>query len=363
MTATLLLSTCGTSLLTNRASSDERAWLIQRANIRELPADELAQLQTLVDRVGAAFLAADEPAARLLSAEYNGIRAVLPSDSARAEHWLVHTDTVQGEATAELLRARLEAEGARVQLLSAGGLRTHDLASFREAVAELTARFGETLPGYRESGYRIVFNLTGGFKSLNGYLQALGMLWADECTYLFESSQEAIRIPRLPIRLDVTDSFRAHLDVFRRLAVGYRLSADAVAGVPETLLMQLGDDVGPSVWADALWPEAKKQLLGESLLAPLSPRVELRPALTRAAEQLPPDRRTKLNEALDALCGRLDSGRAALKSEKLEKIVSGTRLSGATHELYAWSDRDAKRLFLHFEGERCVVDELGEHLR
>jgi hypothetical protein len=53
----------------------------------------------------------------------------------------------------------------------------------------------DTLPGYRESGYHIVFNLTGGFKSIQGWMQTLGMFYADEIVYIFETGKELLPGP------------------------------------------------------------------------------------------------------------------------------------------------------------------------
>ena len=51
------------------------------------------------------------------------------------------------------------------------------------------------MPGYRQSHYRVVFNLVGGFKSLQGYMNTLGMFYADEIIYIFEApTADLIRI-------------------------------------------------------------------------------------------------------------------------------------------------------------------------
>ncbi|MBK8043622.1 MAG: hypothetical protein IPK21_13770 [Haliscomenobacter sp.] len=72
-----------------------------------------------------------------------------------------------------------------------------------EAIKDLLKWCDETLPGYRTAGYEIIFNLTGGFKSLQGYLNTIGMFYADRIVYIFESGQEVIAIPKLPVKLEM----------------------------------------------------------------------------------------------------------------------------------------------------------------
>jgi hypothetical protein len=72
----------------------------------------------------------------------------------------------------------------------------------------------------------VVFNLTGGFKSLNGYLQTVAMISADRCAFLFEGAPELMEIPRLPVRLAEIDEQGAcsvqRGEVLRRSGGGHR---------------------------------------------------------------------------------------------------------------------------------------------
>jgi len=106
--------------------------------------------------------------------------------------------------------------GNQSLLVSACGLRTNRLASFRVALADLTEQLDTLVRSYREQGWFVVFNLTGGFKSLNGYLQTLGMISADRCVFIFEGAPELMEIPRLPVRLSELDDVREHMDIFSR---------------------------------------------------------------------------------------------------------------------------------------------------
>jgi putative CRISPR-associated protein (TIGR02619 family) len=180
-TRLLLVSTCGTSLLSNGASPDHRQWLNEHANDVDVDATKLA---AIVDPIRDTLRSSDAAELRAMSAELNSVHAVI--DRYHPEqlfHVLVHTDTVLGKQCATLVQESL---GGSTILVTAGGLRTDNLVSFREALADLTKQLDEFVQSYRDNGWFVVFNLTAGFKSLNGYLQALAMITADRCVYLFE---------------------------------------------------------------------------------------------------------------------------------------------------------------------------------
>jgi hypothetical protein len=83
---------------------------------------------------------------------------------------------------------------------------------------------------------RVTFNLVGGFKSLQGYMQTLGMLFADESVYVFEGERELLRIPRLPLDIDSScrKTMEENLLLFRRLSFASEgVSSTECAGLPK----------------------------------------------------------------------------------------------------------------------------------
>lgn len=353
----LLVSTCGTSLLTNGASDTDRRWLTQVAN--EVDVDPV-RLTAIVDARREALRTADTRAQRKMSAELNGIGAVLDRYRPRhCVHLLVHTDTAQGKATANLVQSVL---GEHTLLVSAGGLRTNSLVSFRAALADVTRLLDESVRGYREHGWFVVFNLTGGFKSLNGYLQTLGMITADRCVFLFEGAAELMEIPRLPVRLAELEELRENLTTFRRLAVGYAVHADAANGTSGALFMEVDGQVTTSVLGDVAWARHRSTLFSETLLTPLSSKVRVTDPVTRVFAGLETSQKLEVNEALDEFCAYIDHGRALPKSRTFKKL-QGNPVPGCTHELYAWSDGATGRLFGHHEADGTFVfDLLKGHL-
>jgi len=352
----LLLSTCGTSLLTNGASADDRAWLTQIANDVEV---DSARLTSIVDERRERLETAGESTRRTMSAELNGIAAVLERYKPKQLfHLLVHSDTALGKATAELVQAAL----GNATLLSAGGLRTNDLASFRAALADLTKQLDALVQSYRDQDWFVVFNLTGGFKSLNGYLQTLAMISADRCVFLFEGAPELMEIPRLPLRLSEIDDLRDHARLFRQLAVGYRVRVDAAKGVPESLVMEVDGEVTTSVFGDVAWARHRSKLFTETLHPPLSSRVGVAVAVQKDFVDLQPAQKVQVNGAVDEFCAYIDNGRTLPKSRTF-KTLRGDPMPGSTHELYAWSDGATGRLFGHYDAEGIFVfDRIMNHL-
>jgi len=358
----LLLSTCGTSVLTNDATPETRRWLTEIANKAALDDAGCQRLKAHVAECRNRLLSADTARRPRLPAEMDGIQAILARHSAhQVQHFLVHTDTATGQSAAGVVKVILENDGHQVQFLTAAGLRTDEPSSFREALADLTRQIEELVPGYRADGWISIFNLTGGFKSISGYLQALGMLHADRCMFLFEGAPALMEIPRLPVRLVDADEVRRHLAVFRRLALGYGVGADEVGGIPDALLFMDDGQATTSVWGDVVWQRVRKPLLGEAVLAPLSSKLVLKDVIHKAFDGLQADRRVQVNEALDALSAHLDNKRSLPKSNTFKRL-EGKPAPPSTHELYVWSDGAAWRLYGHFEGERFIADSLGPHL-
>lgn len=363
----LLLSTCGTSVLTNGTSDDMRRWLNTVANKSMLNESEVRRLQIHVAERRGQLRETNATVWERASAELNGIGAVLARwKPDRVLHLLVHTDTAAGCAAMEIVAEALRADGHEVQPLTAGGLRTDDAASFREALAELTRDIENWVATHREMGWSTIFNLTGGFKSVNGYLQALGMLHADRCVFLFDGAPALMEIPRLPVRLAEADDVRKHLAAFRRLELGYPVAASQVAGLPDSLLLFDAERVTTSVWGDVVWARVRNKLFAETLLPPLSPKLKV-DGLSRGFDKLPSDRRVMVNEALDALSADLDGVRPLLRSNTF-KPLGGSPRPPSTHELYLWSDGAAWRLFGHYESANdsdakvFFADSMGEHL-
>lgn len=359
----LVVSTVGTSLLTNRADPAQLPLLRRTANARPrdlAPADR-GPLESLLAERRRRLAQADPVEARKLSAELNGLLAVpgvLERDSFVPEHQhlLIATDTAQGLAAAEMVRDWIAAREGNVELLHVPDLRTDELASFTTALSDLALRLFEW-----SRGQRVTLNLTGGFKSVNAFLQSLAMLQGWESVFLFENARELLRIPRLPVQWDAVAAIAPHLAALRRLQAVGSLPIGEVAGLPESLIFTLGKEACLSAWGTALLAQASERLHREKLLPPAVPELVFGDALEREARRLAPDELAKLNRQLEALARWVATdGRENPRSLDVKKLA-GNPTPPSTHQIDAWTGTD-RRLFGHFEDGRFVVDRLGDHL-
>ncbi len=291
MTGRLFVSPVGTSLLTNDAPPDLTKVLRKWANhpVEEIDPDARGLIEARAAEVRALLRQADAAQVSHLSAELNGIYAYCNPErhegsGRRDQHWLIATDTYQGQLTAEMVADHLRGLGAVVSVFNPKGLSTRDRVTFSSAITRVVRWCEETLPGYRESGYRIVFNLVGGFKSVQWYLNTLGMFYADEIVYIFETGG-LIRIPRLPLRLDDLQVFKDKPSLFARMASDDPYLADRaeVEGIPEAFLETDGEHTLLNEWGQLLWERQKATVLGEGDLLDL-PGLEFSPRFRRDFE-------------------------------------------------------------------------------
>jgi putative CRISPR-associated protein (TIGR02619 family) len=366
--ANCVLSTCGTSLLTNGRTNEERKLVSQYANCRtreqalSQSAADVQCLDQIIADVQRQMQGATPESAKRLSAELNGLltlydgQPIPPAD----QHLLLCTDTWLGEVAAQIVADWLRQQGGQAQVIRQRDLQTDHLESFQLALAELVKWCAEALPGYQQAGYRIVFNLTGGFKSVQGFMQTLAPFYADETVYIFESGAALLHIPRLPVRMAATDEIRAHLRAFRRLSRGLSVTPQELQGIPETLWMQVDDLCALSPWGALVWQQVKREIYAERLFPPTSDRIRFGPRFEESVRGLPSDRLRLLNERLDDLAACLERGDNRNRLDL--KPLRGNPRPPSTHECDAWADQDARRIFGHYEGATFVLDALDKGL-
>lgn len=372
----VIISPCGTSLLTNGTPELLRKLLIKTSNCKE--ADFSQEDKKLVDehceKRQQQIQNAEISEARKLSAELNGIITYCEHDCegefSKSDHYIIlATDTYLGRITAKLVvdwlkKRRLNAIDKAIDELS-----TKDVESFRLAMSEIVRWFDEEIEKqYPRSTWKIVFNLTGGFKSVNGFLQTLAMFYADESVYIFESGGQLLKIPYLPVKLDPEGVIGQHLFTFRQLNVLKKeLLIEECLNIPETLLKQINDRVSVSEWGELIWKKCRHEYYSQKLLDPLSSLLQYSDRFKKDTENLPKDRLSIINERLDQISLYLESERSKNPNSLDFKRIKGNPFKGQlnpqpTHECDAWSDQDAKRLYGHFEEKIYIVDKLGKHL-
>lgn len=269
----LVVSTVGTSLLNAHLPADIRkeqpAFLIERANAKTLSSEDMGVVERISQEVAKTLEQGHIETIRKKSAELNGLYALYENQLDQATqdmHFLIATDTVLGRRCAELVRSHLQNHRIPAYIYIPSQLNTANTADFEYGSKDLINWCTEHIPGYRKAGYTVVFNLVGAFKALQGYLNTIGMFYADDILYLFEGSSEAILIPRLPIRID--------LDALKPFAVPIALMADGDGDLPVTELQHLSRAIYDTVderaiisdWGLLVWNQIRNEILGNELL-------------------------------------------------------------------------------------------------
>lgn len=356
----ITVSTCGTSIFTHGESREDVNFLRENANKKqsEYTADELKKIDELISAKFDALTSASIKEVQAISAELNGFISFYGNganlDEARQNiHYLIHSDTYQGLKAAELIQSWGSHNGIKMQPVKIDDLNTASVEEFRLGVNNLVEWCAWTLPGYRSQGYSVIFNLVGGFKSLQGYMQTLGMFYADETVYIFETGGELLRIPRMPVDFSA-NAKQAVIEnslAFRRMQNG-SIPRTECAGIPDTLLDIIDGNCTMSAWGKIIWDETKRGLYN-SILPPVSDKIKI----TRKAQQaVPPNRVEDFNKAIDELSRYIDGGmRTNLSSCDFRKFT-GNPVPPSTHEFNLWTDMGGWRGFCHFEGDMLIID-------
>ena len=267
----LIISTVGTSLLSNVIGYNKewRKKLQLTSNLRQDEIDE--EMLNILNSAEAAIMEklrrGNIKDVRNISAELNGVFGVYeaqPEDK-RDIHFLIASDTVQGRFTARLIDIFLKSRGSNSQVFVPPKLCTANTEAFSSGIKELIEWCDQVIPGYIEKKYKVIFNLVGGFKSIQGFMNTIGMFYADEMIYIFESpNSELIKIPRLPIKID------SH--IFKKYAVQFALMAqngilpETEIPVHESLIDTDGKNAMLSGWGLLTWNNVKKNVLKDRLL-------------------------------------------------------------------------------------------------
>lgn len=260
----LIISTVGTSLITNKASKEELKKLYEYSNCNDddCPQEIKDLVTSFIPKILEELKTSDIRTLRKSSAELNGILGFYNDNLSNGKgdfHILICTDTFQGKKAAEVVKDFLQQHEIACYIYFPRKLSTKDKESFSEGVKNLLKYFDETLPNYRKQNYQIVFNLTGGFKSMQGFLNTIAMFYADKVIYIFESRlSELIEIPRLPIKIDL-EFFKENADKLLLLSVD-KLRVEDLQDVPETLFDKIDDNLIFSVWGELLWNKVKYDL-------------------------------------------------------------------------------------------------------
>ena len=366
-----IVSTVGTSILTNninREKPDEaRDWgkvLGESANLKEneLSDESNNVIHTLAERAREKLSGNDVKIHRQASAELNGIYGIYGGalrNSSKDQHYLICTDTAQGQTTGNLIKDFLERQGFAVVIETPKRLSAKDTGSFTDGIKELIKWLEDYVPWQRDSGYEVIFNLVGGFKSLQGYMQTFGTFYADETVYIFERSSDLIKIPKLPIQIDTT-VIENHLTKFAMMAVGEMYPIKELKGISETLLETTDDHAGISAWGLLVWNRSKSDLLiGEPLRFPgLKYQSTFR---TDFAKEKDNKRRVKLQETLAKIAFTLSKDKGATSGLSTDGGLQYNRYTNVKGKIDHFRVDDNGRVSCQVDGNGLILRHYGTH--
>jgi putative CRISPR-associated protein (TIGR02619 family) len=274
----LVISTVGTSLLTNQIDTEfEPDWTKDLQNTAHLTEDEIKfypdpevarTISTLKSRAETKLSEGNILEIRETSAELNGIYGLYGDKIEQGKediHWLIATDTAQGQTTAKIVEKFIKSkELVNTSIYTPPGLSTANTKKFSEGIDDLLVWLRKQIKSLK--GYTVYFNLVGSFKSLQGYMNTIGMFYANEIIYIFEGKQsELITIPRLPIKVDES-LLQPHAAKLARMDAGAGLSSSDVVSIPEALIGDCDGKKVLSTWGQLIWNECKEKLLSQELL-------------------------------------------------------------------------------------------------
>jgi putative CRISPR-associated protein (TIGR02619 family) len=362
----LMLSTCGTSILTNDADEYLRTLLNKHANVKrenDVPPLERDRIREHIENRRKKFGECSREEAKLDSAELNGILSFyggqLTGENRRDIHYLLATDTWFGEETAEIVKAWLEnADFTNVHIQRHPDLQTADRQLFSSALSDLVKWCAETIAPQRTPHCRVIFNLSGGFKSETGFLQMLGMFHADETVYMFERSSELMRIPRLPVKMLDEEAVRDDLRDFRRAARGL----DVYVGKSGIYWFEMEGKYALTPWGELVFEQNKTQIYKEKIHPSPSEKIVFTDRFLKSCERERGNRFHKINEQIDLFARFLEDKNQPNPDSLHYHPLNSPPHEGVTHEIYAWSDGGAKRIYCRsLDDGKVELLFLGEH--
>lgn len=321
----LVISTVGTSLLTNQIDREfEDNWAVRLRDTANFSQEEIANhhedvsdiIKTLQDRA-AEKLKGEVEDIREASAELNGVYGLYKEQLNQGNqdiHWLIASDTAQDKVTAKMVENFLRKQGLTADLHTPQGFSARSTEAFTNGIDEFLNWIEETVPGYKDSGYQICFNLVGGFKAIQGFANTIGMFYADEIIYIFEGSRDIITIPRLPIKVDTSVIMPVQ---FALMAAGAWVAISELKNVPETLILKVEDTATLTTWGRLVWNRSKVDSMSGELLQ--FPRLKYESSFKKDYENTKEENeKVKLQETLAKVSHLLikhNSDTAPLKSD------------------------------------------------
>lgn len=330
----LVISTVGTSILTNQlklqSESDWSSLLDETANDKDIDnkEDVLEAIEELTRRAKEKLYT--DPEQKLInddideirsaSAELNGIYGLYKNqlDNSKLDyHYLITTDTAQGQVTATVVRDFLQRTVGFADIYTPEKLSTASTECFTNGIDDLLDWLDKKVNEF--SGFEIHFNLVGGFKALQGYMNTIGMFYANKIIYIFEgTNSNLITIPRLPITIDKS-KLEEHIVTLALLNAGAALTSEQTSKLPEAMVAEIDGKMTISNWGQLIWNRCKDEFLSQKLQD--FPRITYEDSFKADYKNIStPKEKSKLQETLAKVSFRLEESNGNTRA--LSKVVS-----------------------------------------
>lgn len=376
MTQTYIFSTCGTSIFTNNCDEETRKIINLNSNKleNEIEQKDKAIINARIKEVEKLLNEADVEEAKKMSAELNGLLTFIYKNNLYQKKsdlilYFITTHTYIGEKAGELCMKWAEKAGFnKVQSKKIQDLKTSDINSFNLGLSEMIKFFNEGFFQNKKSDktMKLVFNLSGGFKSVNACVQTIVNGYADEIFFIFETSDDIMYIPSFPVKWDDNGEIEKNLFQFRKLKLGLMKEKPTISPIywfesdGEYSLAGWGDYVFESYIKDELYEKKVFPSFDESLV-----KFGDKFLTSIEKEKLEKDKIRGINLRIDDLVNFLKTGQ---NPNRLDfKPLRDVHKNGiSTHECDAWAHGSAKRIYCHYSDKNgklpLILDELGEHL-
>jgi len=372
--ARLVISTVGTSVLTNLIDRDidDNDWyekLQQTANYSE---NKISQhypeikkiISDLKGRAEKELDSKDTEKIRKASAELNGIYGLYNEQIEQGipdTHLLVTTDTAQGRVAAEVVESFLKSKGlTNTSTHAQQGLSTASSEIFVEGMAKLIPFMQKTIKDCKDYRYTICFNLVGGFKALQGYFNTIGMFYANEIIYVFEGSNQLIKIPKLPVKVDVSEIEPYEVQLAMMEVGAISTSWEEAKKVLQEWILVDGQEMTLSAWGQLLWEQCKKELLSKEKPLPF-PKLEYHQSFLDDYEAKPAHEKIILQENLARAACLLKNHKDGISAMKQDGIFRLRRYVGKHKDIDHFDLPKDRRVSCIAKEGTLYLRHYGEH--
>jgi len=372
----LVISTVGTSLLTNQIDDEiDSCWNEQLQKYANLTHDEVNQshpelankIAQLKERAEQVLDTGNTLEIREASAELNGIYGLYEEDLSQGQediHWLITTDTEQGRTTAEIVKLFLVTQGivnTNIYPEPGSGLSTANTHNFSKGIAQLIPWIQQVTEGYKKQT-KVCFNLVGGFKAIQGYMNTIGMFYADEIIYVYPlgKSNELIKIPRLPIEINKSE-VEPYKVLLAMMDSGELLTSwEETKKVPLDWVLVVESEMTLSTWGQLIWNQCKEHFLSQD--KPLKfPKIDYTHSFIDDYKSKPSDEKVILQENLARAAWLLNNHTDGISAMKQDGIFRLRRYQGKHKDIDHFDLPEARRVSCLAKNGQLYLRHYGEH--